>query len=122
MQWMDTTSYSRGEKNRVPRVWRVDLGKVDITVHRHIDYPDAWMLKCNYLGLNRELSSKEVEAAKHEAVTSVKSEIDRKIDEFKRQLVHFDSCCEDCGKPWKLGDPTRDVEETRIKLLCSDCF
>ena len=32
------------------------------------------------------------------------------------------SKCEDCGKPWKLGDPTREVEEYRIKCQCTECF
>ncbi len=30
--------------------------------------------------------------------------------------------CEDCGKPWKLGDPSVEVEESRIKCLCEDCY
>lgn len=123
MHWKDTTSYSQREENRVPRSWSVDLGKVDVTIYRHIHYPsDVWLLKCNYLGLNRELVSQEVEAAKSEAVALVKVEIERKIVELKRQLDHFDSCCEDCGKPWNLGDPSREIEVRRIKLLCSDCF
>jgi hypothetical protein len=30
--------------------------------------------------------------------------------------------CEDCGEPWKLGDPTTEIEEHRIKCLCKACW
>ncbi len=46
------------------------------------------------------------------------------IQEGKSNSVHYSTnhICEDCGKPWKLGDPTREIEEPRIKLLCKECF
>lgn len=90
MQWKDTTSYSQREVDRVPRSWSCDIAKTDVTIFRHIHYPpDIWLIKCNYLGIKRELSSKEVEAAKSEAVALVKGEIEKKIAELQKKLEYF---------------------------------
>lgn len=44
------------------------------------------------------------------------------IDRMNRVFKLAPNECDDCGNPWKLGDPTREVEESRIKTLCTKCF
>lgn len=65
--WMDITTYSRSEKERIPRIWRhVPSG---VVVHRHIAHdPDTWLLSWSFAGIkNRELIAEDIEAAKAEA-------------------------------------------------------
>jgi len=47
-EWKDQTSYSRGEKERVPSVWVMQLTReVRISVVRsHIYNPENWVMHC----------------------------------------------------------------------------
>lgn len=45
--WVDTTTYSRNDENRVPSCWTYYTGKLRISVltgHRY--HPDKWVLHC----------------------------------------------------------------------------
>lgn len=45
VKFSDTTSYSQGDKTRVPREFTAKIGKISLVVHRHIDYgPETWLL------------------------------------------------------------------------------
>jgi hypothetical protein len=70
--WKDETSYTQGDKERIPRSWVRWDGLLRVTVHRHIHYPpDQWLLSCAPWFDKRELESKDADAAKDEAVTLV---------------------------------------------------
>jgi hypothetical protein len=70
--WKDITTYSRGETERIPRIWEIEACGIRISVHRHIHYPkDTWLLTCLPFFDCRELSSKDVELAKQEAIFEV---------------------------------------------------
>jgi hypothetical protein len=75
--WEDATSYSRGEKNRTPSMWRVVTDKgMRVFVHRHIHYaPDQWLLSCYTPDLcqNVVLKSTEADEAKREALDLIQS-------------------------------------------------
>ena len=82
--WEDETSYSRGDKERVPRTWTCRLGgHLRVTVTRHIHYPpDDWLLFCLPFFDGRVLKAKDIKQAKCEALLLVKE----KLREAMRQL------------------------------------
>jgi len=61
----DVTSYSRGDVDLIPRTWEAMIAGVRLVVTRHIYFErDEWIARsCLEL-----LTSKDVEAAKREAV------------------------------------------------------
>lgn len=81
--WEDTTSYSRGG-DRTPRSWTTYVGSFRITIHRHIDYePDVWLVSTVPDVLYKmPLASKNVEAAKVQAVAMLQSELQDAIDDI----------------------------------------
>jgi hypothetical protein len=51
----------------------MQVGKVDITVHRHIHYPGAWLLSSNYLKLECfELEEKGESKAKKSSLVAIR--------------------------------------------------
>jgi len=76
MKWIDTTSYSHGEKDRTPMAWTIKSKSLAITVHRHRHYdPDIWLLSCPNICDCKELKSKDIELAKNEALSYIASYI-----------------------------------------------
>ena len=67
--WKDTTSYSRSDKERVPRTWEADLPGVRLIVTKHRDYGDEWTTSC-YPLYNEVcgLQTTDVEEAKKKAL------------------------------------------------------
>ena len=65
--WKNTTSYSRGDKERVPRSWSVELGRFRLSVHRYHGC-DGWFASCEPLFRNRELSAGSDDKRKIEAI------------------------------------------------------
>lgn len=53
-RWQDTTSYSRGDRERVPKSFTLKLEPgLDITVTReHIYYKGRWIIHCYALGFD----------------------------------------------------------------------
>lgn len=49
MEWVDKTSYSRGDKERVPRTWEIGAGDARLVVTRRI-HEEGWFMVCH--GLN----------------------------------------------------------------------
>lgn len=70
--WKDNTSYARGDKERVPRVWHLEKGGLAISVHRYVGCHDQWFVTCEPFFNVRPLQAKEVEAAKNEALALVR--------------------------------------------------
>jgi hypothetical protein len=86
--WKDTTSYSQHEKHpKEARTWELRTNNLRLAVTRHIDYPECWVLDCRELGLSKNLlESKEIGAAKREAVEKLSSYVDKLAEEL-HQLV-----------------------------------
>lgn len=48
MNWKDTTSYSRTDKERKATTWETDIGTLKICVTKgHIYYPNLWVMHCH---------------------------------------------------------------------------
>ena len=84
MNWKDISSYSQGDRERIPRIWNCRIGRMSITVHRHIHYPDwQWLLSCMPFFTNHELPFQDVEMAKEEAIKLVLIKLKKIIKELK---------------------------------------
>lgn len=72
-QWVDRSTYGRGQVNRVPTCWELGVGHLSaVCVHRHIDAPGAWFVTCYALRLEKfKLKATDIEEAKKEALLKV---------------------------------------------------
>lgn len=74
VDWKDETSYSQNDKERIPSVWRCQIGLARISVHRHMHYePDQWLLTAHgILSIERHLlKNKDLFRAQIEALRTV---------------------------------------------------
>lgn len=76
--WVDSTSYSRDDKERVPNTWTLTLPetKLRITVTKgHVYSPGKWVMHCFELGIDTKplqgVPPDDVDAAKHIAIVSL---------------------------------------------------
>ncbi len=83
IEWIDTTSYRRGDNERRPRVWRLKSSVLKLIVHRHISYgDDAWLVTCDPLFDNHKLPTTDEEQAKAMAIALVR----QRLNEFLAEL------------------------------------
>jgi hypothetical protein len=68
--WRDETSYAQSDKERVPRVWNIELAELMVLkVYRHINYPGRWLVACIPLEMHLiVLAADTVEEAKREGL------------------------------------------------------
>ena len=86
-QWEDKTSYSRGDKDRTPRIWRLKTKHMGISVHRHVCYePDVWLLSSTLYYDCYTLKNKDAEKAKEEALTLVFSKVKEDYDVMREMI------------------------------------
>jgi hypothetical protein len=53
MEWKDSTSYSKGDKERKQTAWTYQNDLLRITVtNNHRDYPGKWIMHCFAIGIN----------------------------------------------------------------------
>ena len=89
MKWKDITTYSQGDKERIPCWWKANLETIDLRVgNKHIYVEeDKWIMHCEKFGFDIHiLESDNEEDAKKEAVELVKAkirEIYAELDEAK---------------------------------------
>lgn len=80
-QWKDGTSYSRGDKDRTPKAWDLELSHARLTVHRYLNCV-GWFLSSPGLGIStRPLREADLEAAKAEALRYVLTLLEQMGDE-----------------------------------------
>jgi hypothetical protein len=74
-KWIDETSYSRGDNERLPRVWAMQIGDLRILVHRYVGC-EGWHLTTHPdFVRNVPLKSESSELAQQQALTIVKDKI-----------------------------------------------
>lgn len=70
--WKDTTSYSRGDRERVPRSLELTAGQVSVVVTRWFHgEPGRWYLSCDPWHSYHLLVATDIGEAKREAVDLV---------------------------------------------------
>jgi hypothetical protein len=88
LEWKDTTSYSRDDKERIPRTWKLEKEyyKLSICVTRIVHY-EGWYMNCYNLGMIEvSLKTGNLEEAKKEALRLVADRIDELSKQY-RELV-----------------------------------
>ena len=82
--WKDTSSYSKSDKERIPKCFEVEFGHFKLVVHRHIHYPqDVWLASCHpELFRHRELKSKDLAEAQCQAVAMLQVELENALREI----------------------------------------
>lgn len=87
MKWQDGTSYSKSDKERIPRILEVNVRGLTIIIHRIIHY-DEWHLtvrgKLNIKDL--QLHTEDLEEAKIKGMEIVMNEI-LKLEKIRDVLV-----------------------------------
>jgi hypothetical protein len=85
LKWTDTTSYSRGDTERVPTTWCIGENRIKISVTKgHIYYPDKWVMHCFTLKIDTlPLKAETLEDAQSEALETVRRSIENLDKEFK---------------------------------------
>ena len=83
MNWRDSTSYSRGDKERAPNSWEFVAAGIRVCVHKHIHYPkDQWLLSCEPFFNKREMPHKDIEECKKTALELVIAKLRDAADSF----------------------------------------
>ena len=51
MRIKDNTTYKQGENTKIPRIYLCEFEnyKMSYSVHRHIYFPDTWLVSCKEL-------------------------------------------------------------------------
>jgi hypothetical protein len=82
MEWKDTTSYSRGDKERVPTTFTIGGSRLSITVTcSHIYYKPGWVAHCHVAGIDtRPLKATSLDEAQREAYELVSSNLCKMMD------------------------------------------
>ena len=85
-KWADTTSYSQGDKQRVPTTWSVKLGHYTLTVLcSHIYYPKQWIchfspfLDTHDLKLKADTPKQNLAEAKRKALMAAHDTLQGKV-------------------------------------------
>lgn len=78
LEWRDTSSYSRDDKNKVPDCFTTDPGDLSITVlSGHIYHKGEWIMHCHALGFSEYvLGVKTFEEAAEKALLICKKKVD----------------------------------------------
>ncbi len=78
MKWKDVSSFSQGDKARIPCSFELRAAGIRIAVSRHIHYaPDAWVLRCEPFTTGTEISNGTADEAMDLAVEYVLSHLDK---------------------------------------------
>jgi hypothetical protein len=75
-QWEDCTTYSQGDKDRIPTTWAIQSGGVRIVVTKgHITWRGHWIMHCRALGIDTKPLATGItkEQAQRQAITIVQS-------------------------------------------------
>jgi len=97
--WKDTTSYSQREPldQRVPRIWKAQVGDIDIIVTRNIYFPDRWFCRSHFLHIDGILRSKDIEQAKIEALKVVKQKLQEYVTQMQSAINYIDIELKEAG-------------------------
>lgn len=70
MKWKDISSFSQGDKQRIPYAWECQPhADLRITITRgHIDYPGKWVMHCYPWFTCRELKADPADLASAQAI------------------------------------------------------
>lgn len=87
--WKDATSWSQRdskEARATPGTWEANVGSFRLVVTRHIHHsPDAWIMKIYPFGTICVAKSKDIDAAKAEAIRLLRSICKVALDDIGKE-------------------------------------
>lgn len=88
IKWIDETSYSKTDKQRIPSVIKCAITpNVEFNVHKHIYYGDDWLLSSVFAGLDKiELHTSDLSEAKSRAIEVMIQRLSQRKDEICNAL------------------------------------
>lgn len=94
MNWSDGTSYSRFDKERVPRIWELSITKkMTLIVHRHIYDESTWFMTLhNYHTTVIDmvnLCTDDADKAKADAIGLTIEYLYKQKDELENVIKHL---------------------------------
>ena len=91
LHWVDATSYDKSEKiaEREARVWETTINGFKILIHRHVDYPDTWLLTAQAFGIEHmDLLTNTFEVAENKAIDKLVKTLDEYVV-VRNELANF---------------------------------
>lgn len=88
LNWIDITSYKKGDTERIPKTWELKLEELRyrVIVTRHIYYENTWLLTCREANIElHDLKTDNVEEAKYKALKIVENYLNDLIEKISRQ-------------------------------------
>jgi len=84
LKWNDITSYSKGDKERTPKVLRTRIKNFEITIHRHIYYENTWLLTTDDFQIEKEdLYTDKFEEAETRAIDCILDKLRLYIEDYE---------------------------------------
>lgn len=81
----DISTHSQRDTERKPNIIEIDSGGIKFKVHRHIYYPDTWLLSCRRMGIEHEnLKTDDLPEALEKAKMFILSAIEDEIAVLKQ--------------------------------------
>jgi hypothetical protein len=81
MKWKNTSSFSQSDKLRIPTTFVAEIGRLKITVTRHIHHaPTDWILICEPFFTQKVISDGTADEAKESAVIAVREKLIQALD------------------------------------------
>lgn len=91
MKMQDVTIYSHSDKERIPKIVRFTTESgVIFTIHRHIYYPETWLISSAGICDNVDLKTDDFEEAKVRGITHIKAILDKKRMKYQSAVEELD--------------------------------
>ncbi len=91
LKWKDESSYSKNDKERIPNVLSTKIEGFNIKIHRHIHYPDTWLLSCYKLDIEKkDLYTNDFNEATKKAIQYIISKLEDHLKLYNK-LLDIDS-------------------------------
>lgn len=95
MKMQDITTYSKSDKKRIPKVVRFTTESgVIFTIHRHMYYPETWLISSVGICDNIDLKTDDFEEAKVRGITHIKAILNRKRMKYQSAIEELDKLIE----------------------------
>ena len=87
----DVTTYSQLDKERIPAILKfITESGIVFRIHRHIYYPETWLISSVGICDNVDLKTDDFEEAKVRGITHIKAILDKKIMKYQSAVEELD--------------------------------
>lgn len=84
MKWEDVTTYTKSDKDRVPKSWEIRINDLRIVVTRHFYHdPTDWVLICEPFCERKVISRGSIDEAKRLAIQFISQKLENTLNKLK---------------------------------------